>query len=149
METWLEDYPHLELLPSDQLFPTGLFPLKQPPKQLYLIGEQAALQAPALAVIGAREATPYGLQAAERCAELAVKRGFAIVSGGARGCDQAGYKGALKSGGTCIVVLAGGADCIYPRRAASLFKTILEAGGLLLSEQPWGFSPPPWAFRLR
>ncbi len=138
-----------ELLPGSTLFPSRLQQLKDTPRKLYALGNVATLGSPALAIVGARKATPYGLECAQRFGKLAARWGITVVSGGAIGCDMAAHRGALDGGGSTVVVLGSGADVVYPLRARSLFMEVLEAGGVLLSEAPWGSPPLSWAFSKR
>lgn len=131
------------------LFPQPLERCAQVPKRLYVIGAPGALRAPALAVVGARKATPYGRGCARRFARLAASRGICIVSGGARGCDAEAHRAALDAGGTTVAFLGGGCDRIYPPENRSLFQRIIDAGGAVVSEREWGFPPVPYAFRAR
>lgn len=138
-----------ELLPGSALFPSRLMQLKDVPKKLYALGNVHILEQPAISIVGARKATPYGLTCAERFGRIAASHGITIVSGGAIGCDMAAHRGALDAGGTTVVVLGSGADVVYPLRARELFLEVLEAGGVLLSEAPWGSAPLSWAFSKR
>ncbi len=138
-----------ELLQSSVLFPQQLLQLKDAPNKLYALGKVEALNTPAIAIVGARKATTYGLECARRFARKAALWGITVVSGGAIGCDMAAHKGALGAGGCNVVVLGSGADVVYPLRARSLFKEILAAKGALISEAPWGSPPLAWAFSKR
>ena len=129
-------------------YPPALLDLEDPPASIHGIGEPGAL-APGLAIVGARKATPYGISCAEHFAMRAAQAGITVVSGGAIGCDQAAHRGALKGGGRTVVVLGGGADVVYPRGARSLFQQVVDGGGALISEQPWGAEPLAWTFPLR
>jgi DNA processing protein len=130
-------------------YPEGLYQVEQPPERLYLRGASETLAVPGLAIVGARKATPYGLNCARRFARLAAARGIAVVSGGAIGCDQAAHRGALEVGGKTIVVLGCGADVVYPQRGKTLFEEVLAEGGAIVSEAPWGAPPSRWGFRRR
>ena len=141
--------PRVEFDMFDPRYPEGLIHMQQPPHRLYVIGSVQVLATPALAIVGARKATPYGLSCARRFARAAALRGITIVSGGAVGCDQAAHQGALDVGGTTLVVLGCGADVIYPARAEALFNQVLEAKGALVSEAPWGSTPTKWGFKKR
>ena len=120
------------------------------PETIYVVGDQSALDLPMLAVTGARRATPYGIACAERFAEIAAGRGLCVVTGGALGIDAAAMEAALESGDKCVAVLAQGLDTdAYPDGNAELLQRIVDAGGALVSEQPWGKPPLPWMFRAR
>ena len=136
-----------ELERGDAYYPQALTEIKKPPEKLYGIGDPKLLSSASLAVIGARKATPYGLQAAHDFSERAAEYDVVIVSGGALGCDSAAHRGALDAGGKTIVVLGGGCDCIYPKANRYLFQKIVNEGGVLLSERAW--SHPPFAYTFR
>ena len=129
-------------------FPIALKEIPRPPGKLYVIGNPSALQ-PGLAVIGARKATPYGLSCARRFARIAAEKGVTIISGGARGCDSESHRAALDAGSPTVVFLGGGCDCVYPPEHFGLFQRIIDAGGAVASERPWGFAPMPYTFRER
>jgi DNA processing protein len=134
---------------GDARYPEGLYRVEQPPKTLHVKGECAALLTPGLAIVGARKATPYGLNCARRFARIASARGITVVSGGAIGCDQAAHTGALEVGGNTVVVLGCGADVVYPARAQELFSQVISQKGAIVSEAPWGAPPSRWGFRRR
>ncbi|KPM57745.1 DNA protecting protein DprA [Frankia sp. CcI49] len=94
----------------------------------------------AVAVVGCRAATDYGLHQAQELGFGLAERGWTIVSGAAFGVDAAAHRGALAAGGSTIAVLAGGVDVPYPAAHADLLDEI-AASGLVLSETPPG-SPP-------
>lgn len=129
-------------------YPDAFSRLADPPERIYLIGDPEALEE-GLAIVGARKATPYGAGCARRFAVRAAQRGVTVISGGARGCDAAAHLGALDAGGRTVAFLGGGCDRVYPREHAGLFRRIVEQGGALVSENPWGFQPLGWTFRRR
>ena len=129
-------------------YPEALRHIADPPHKLYLIGSVEAL-VPGLAVVGARKATPYGRSCARRFARIAAEKGVCIISGGARGCDSEGHRAALEAQGRTVVFLGGGCDCIYPAEHEQLFQRVVDAGGAVVSENPWGFVPKPYTFRAR
>ncbi|MBR2521890.1 MAG: DNA-processing protein DprA [Coriobacteriales bacterium] len=143
-----EGFPKHELCLGSRAYPEGLNDLSDPPKRLYVIGSIESLEA-GIAIIGARKATPYGIGCAERFASLAAEEGVAVISGGAIGCDQAAHRGALDAHGKTVAVLGSGADVAYPVRGTATFRRILEGGGAIVSEEPWGTPPQRWAFRKR
>jgi DNA processing protein len=134
---------------SDARFPEGLDLVEPPSERLFVLGDIDILSMPALAIVGARKATPYGLSCATRFAKLAAAQGLVIVSGGALGCDQAAHTGALAVGGRTVVVLGCGADVVYPANGKDLFERVLATGGAIISEAPWGSHPSRWGFRRR
>ena len=136
-----------ELPLGDAGYPALLAESPDPPSRLYGLGDPSLL-VPGLAVIGARKATPYGLQAAQLFAGWAARAGYTIVSGGAIGCDQAAHRAALEAGSATVAVLGCGADVVYPSNAAELLVEIARTG-VVVSEQPWGTPPQRWTFRTR
>ena len=91
----------------------------------------AALDGPAVAIVGSRAASPYGLAVGERLAADLAERGVVIVSGLARGVDSAAHRGALAAGGSTIAVLGSGADVIYPPEHERLAREIVPNGAIL------------------
>ena len=147
MKTVLEG-TRTELVASDARFPEPLKVIARPPDRLYVVGNVDALVA-GLAIIGARKATPYGLSCARRFARIAAEKGLVIISGGARGCDSEAHRAALDAGAPTVVFLGGGCDEVYPAEHFGLFQQIIDAGGAVVSEHPWGFAPLPYTFRDR
>jgi DNA processing protein len=119
-------------------YPRRLQMIDDAPPLLAVRGQTAALHLPAVAVVGARNASAAGLRFAERLARDLGAAGFAVVSGLARGIDAAAHRASLATG--TIAVLAGGHDHIYPREHADLADVIL-AQGALVSEMPFGHEP--------
>ena len=130
-------------------YPPGVLDLSNAPKRLYMLGNPEALQGPAIAIVGTRRPTPYGIALTELAAELAVEAGITVVSGGAIGCDQAAGMKALACGGVHVVVLGCGADVIYPSSSRGLIDKTLEAGGAVVSIAPWGTKPQRFLFPQR
>src|SRR5262245_56752301 len=92
-------------------YPRRLQMIDDAPPLPALRGKPAALKAPAVAVVGARNASAAGMRFAERLARNLGAAGLAIVSGLARGIDAAAHRASLATG--TIAVLAGGHDHIY------------------------------------
>ncbi len=125
-------------------YPVALRDLSDAPRVLFVRGVLPE-RSRAVAVVGSRAATPYGLaQAGALGADLA-RLGYTVVSGLARGIDGAAHRGALEVGGASVAVLAGGLDAITPRHHAGLAETLCARGGLL-SEQASGPPPFRWTF---
>lgn len=131
------------------LYPESLAGIDTPPERLYVIGDPKALSLPSIAIIGARKCTPYGKVCARRFAGVAAAHGMCVVSGGARGVDAEAHRAALDVGGVTVAVLAGGLDNYYPHDHFNLFQQIVDAGGALVSEQPWNYKNLPCMFRAR
>jgi len=118
-------------------------------RTIHGIGCQSGLLAPSVAIIGARNATPYGKRAAFLVAGWAADLGYTVVSGGARGCDQAAHRGALAKGGKTVAVMGCGADVIYPSKSGKLFQEIIDNGGAIVSEFDWSTPPMKYRFNSR
>jgi DNA processing protein len=120
-----------------------------PDAPLYLIARgQALVGAPAVAVVGARRATPYGRDVAERLAAELAQAGVTVVSGLARGIDGAAHRGALRAGGQTLAVLGSGVNVVYPPEHRDLAAEIVRSG-TLLSERPVGAPPLAASFPAR
>lgn len=102
----------------------------------------------AVAIVGARQATGYGLHLAGELAGGAAERGFAVVSGAAIGIDGAAHRGALAVDGPTIAVLACGVDRAYPAAHDALLGRIAGTG-LVVSEYPPGSVPARHRFLVR
>jgi DNA processing protein len=133
---------------SDTAYPPSLAAIIDPPPVLWTRGSPAALQQPAVAIVGSRAASPYALDVADRLAADLAARGLTIVSGLARGVDSAAHRGALSAGGSTIAVLGCGADIVYPPEHARLAREI-EPQGLIVSELVPGTIPFPRFFPQR
>lgn len=132
-------------------FPRRLREIDSPPIVLYVRGALDARDDVSLALVGTRQATPYGREMAERLAGELARREATIVSGLARGIDSAAHRAALAVGGRTLAVLAGGLDDIYPPENRRLAEQIRQAGALV-SEYPLGVAPQarnfPWRNRI-
>ena len=129
-------------------YPANLREIPSPPARLYVRGALVAEDALAIAIVGSRVATPYGLAVAERLAADLAARGVTVVSGLARGIDSAAHRGALRAGGRTIAVLGSGVDVIYPPENRRLAAEI-ESSGALVSQFELGLSPLPGYFPAR
>ena len=123
---------------QDSTYPERLAAIHQPPPVLYWKGRQIAFdEEVAIAMVGAREATPYGVDMASRLSIELTRRGALVVSGMAQGIDAAAVRGALKVGGPVVSVVAGGLDRVYPWYHKDLYEDV-AAVGALISEYPPG-----------
>jgi DNA processing protein len=112
---------------------------------LWLRGRIAGDDALAVAVVGSRRATPYGIDIAEQISRELAARGVTVVSGLARGIDSAAHRGALAAGGRTIAVLGCGVDVAYPPENRRLAQRITESGALVSQFAP-GTPPLPYHF---
>jgi DNA processing protein len=133
---------------SDASYPALLAAIPDPPAVLWLRGRPEALAAPAIALVGSRAATPYGLAMARQLAAHLAGAGATIVSGLARGIDSAAHTAALAAAGRTVGVLGSGIDRIYPAEHRDLAREI-EDRGAVVSEFPIGVPPLAHHFPLR
>lgn len=130
-------------------YPERLRQIEEPPCVLYVKGQLPQMDDElSIAVVGAREATPYGEVAARHLAKELAQQGAVIVSGIARGIDAAAITGALTGGGRVVSVLGNGIDIIYPKSNAGLYEDV-SAMGALISEYPPGTKPEGSYFPVR
>lgn len=113
--------------------------MDHPPPLLAVKGEGAVFRLPAIAIVGARNASLAAIKMARMLAADLGRDGYGIVSGLARGIDTAAHQGSLPTG--TIGVLAGGIDLPYPPENAGLCDEIAERGGAIVSEMPFGWQP--------
>jgi DNA processing protein len=136
------------LVESSDDYPRPLRTIHDPPGVLFRRGKPNAQDEMAVAIVGTRHATRYGLAQAERLAASLARTGFTVVSGLARGIDAAAHRGALAAGGRTIAVLGSGLLEIYPPEHAKLADEV-AASGYILSESPPRMMPLSGAFPQR
>ena len=129
--------------------PALLREIHDPPKRLWYVGDVAAVDAPAVAIVGSRRCSRYGRDMAFGLAEQVAGRGVTVVSGLAFGIDAAAHRGALAAGGRTVAVMAGGLDRVYPAAHASLARQIVDVGGALVTEYPPDATPRKHHFPAR
>jgi DNA processing protein len=129
-------------------YPARLRMIADPPPLLYVKGEIRADDEKAVAVVGSRSASDYGLRVGRDLSRGLAALGFTVVSGMARGVDGMAHETALNSGGRTIAVLGSGVDCVYPPEHATLYQRICE-NGAVISELPMGARPAAFNFPSR
>ena len=134
---------------EDQLYPSQLKQIYDPPLVLYLRGNDIVISAPGIALVGTRHPTPYGSGMAERLACDLAARGLVIFSGMARGVDTAGHRGAIAAKGKTVAVFGTGVDVPYPKENTRLMEQMLALGGAVISEFPMGTFAAPQNFPIR
>jgi DNA processing protein len=139
LEWVAQDRHHIFTL-ADPGYPQALLRTGDPPLLVYAVGRGELLNAPALAIVGSRSATPQGIANAEQFARSFAEAGLTIVSGLALGIDAAAHRGALAAGlhnGSTIAVIGTGADIVYPSRNRDLERAIVQSG-TIVSAYPLG-----------
>jgi DNA processing protein len=124
---------------GEPLYPPWLRHGDAPPPLVSVRGDPQHLTRPAIAIVGARNASVAGRKMAALLAKALGEAEFVIVSGLARGIDSAAHEAAL--GGGTVAVFAGGIDRIYPAENEMLFGRISDAGGCGISEMRFGWEP--------
>ena len=136
------------LVESGDDYPRPLRTIHDPPGVLFRRGKPNPQDEMAVAIVGTRHATRYGIAQAERLAASLARTGFTVVSGLARGIDAAAHRGAIAAGGRTIAVLASGLLEIYPPEHDKLADEV-AANGYLVSESPPRMIPISGAFPQR
>lgn len=126
-------------------FPERLSRIPDKPYALYYAGKLPQEEKKAVALIGARDCTPYGRYMAEQFGAAFAKAGVQVISGMARGIDGMGQNAALREGGYSMGVLGCGVDLCYPRENRELYEALLAVGGVC-SEYPPGTEPRAMLF---
>ena len=145
---WLA-LPNHHLLTLDHPgYPPLLRQIPDPPVLLYAIGRLELLVAPAVAIVGSRNASAQGVANAGAFGHALSGAGLAVVSGMALGIDAAAHEGGLRGSGSTVAVIGTGADRIYPRRNQDLAYRIAQQG-CIVSEYPLGTRPLPGNFPRR
>jgi DNA processing protein len=124
--------------PGEAGYPPRLATLDDAPPLLGVRGAPDVLMRPMIAIVGSRNASAAGLKFAGSLARDLSEAGFVIISGLARGIDQAAHRASLTRG--TVAALAGGHDRIYPPEHEDLLAAMLESGGAI-SEMPLGHVP--------
>jgi DNA processing protein len=124
---------------GEPIYPPWLRHADAPPPLIAVRGDIRHLASPAIAIVGARNASVAGRKMAALLAKDFGAAELVVVSGLARGIDAAAHEAALGNG--TIAVFAGGIDVIYPSENSSLFERILDSGGCALSEMRTGWEP--------
>ena len=134
---------------QDADYPLRLRNIYEPPCLLYVKGQLPAFdEEVAVAMVGTRKATPYGIESAEKLAFGLARQGALVVSGAAYGIDASAHRGALRAGAKTVAVLGNGIDVVYPAGNEWLYHDI-AASGALLSEYPPGTAAEGWHFPVR
>ncbi|MFA5255597.1 MAG: DNA-processing protein DprA [Candidatus Omnitrophota bacterium] len=133
---------------DDAEYPKNLKTLHKPPRALYVNGSFKEEDNFAVAIVGSRRASRYGIEMSEKLGFDLALAGVTVVSGMARGIDSAAHRGALKANGRTIAVMGSGHGHIYPPENTGLYKKIVESGAVI-SEFENDVSPLPRNFPIR
>jgi len=133
---------------EDAEYPANLRNIHKPPPELYVNGRILPQDEAAIALVGTRRPTHYGVQTCERLAYDLAIRGITVISGMAIGIDTAAHRGALKAQGRTIAILGSGHNNIYPEQNIGLYRQIAE-NGAVISEFENDALPDRWHFPSR
>ncbi len=136
------------LLPGGAAFPALLREIRDPPALLYAWGDVALLGRRAAALVGSRNHSAYGAEAARLLAAGVARAGAVVVSGMARGIDAIAHAAALDAGGASVGVLGNGFGVVYPAANRALYERMVEHG-CLVTELPPGERPRAHTFPRR
>ena len=125
---------------NDKNYPKLLKEIYDPPITIFAKGNINLLNKNCISIIGCRDATSYGILQTKKISYNLAKNNNIIVSGLAKGIDNAAHIGALMANGETIAVLGNGIDIVYPKENINTYKKILEKG-LIISEYIVGTTP--------
>ena len=134
---------------EDPGYPALLKQIADPPLVLYVAGSVEALDRPAVAIIGTRRPTVYGRDCARRFGYQLASSGYMVASGLALGIDAEAHTGAVQAKGVSVAVLGGALDRLFPKENAGLARAMIECGGAVVSEYPFGRQPDRQTFPMR
>ena len=127
----ISDFGCHVLISSDENYPAALREIYDPPLVLYVKGKLTAKDKNAVAMVGSRSTTHYGIETARKLAYQLAYVGVTVVSGGARGIDTAAHQGAMAAKGRTVCVLGTGVNIVFPPENKDLFGRIAENGAVI------------------
>ena len=144
----IQDFGVHVLIQTDDLYPESLREIYDPPLVLYVKGALTAKDKNAVALVGSRMTTHYGIETARKLGYQLGYVGVTVVSGGARGVDTAAHQGALTAKGRTIAVLGTGINLVFPPENAELFERI-AASGAVMTQFPFNRPADKQSFPIR
>jgi DNA processing protein len=144
----ITDFGCQVLISSDENYPPSLREIYDPPLVLYVRGQLTAKDKNAVAIVGSRMTTHYGIETARKLGYQLAYTGVTVVSGGARGIDTAAHQGALSGKGRTVAVLGTGINLIFPVENAELFERI-AANGAVITQFPFNRPADKQSFPIR
>jgi DNA processing protein len=144
----ISDFGCHVLIQSDENYPASLREIYDPPLVLYVKGELTAKDKNAVAMVGSRSTTHYGIETARKLAYQLAYVGVTVVSGGARGIDTAAHQGALAAKGRTVCVLGTGVNIVFPPENKDLFGRIVE-NGAVITQFPFNRNGDKQSFAIR
>ena len=144
----IADFGCRVLIQSDEEYPAMLREIYDPPIVLYVKGGLNAKDKNAVAMVGSRQTTHYGIETARKLAYQLAYVGVTVVSGGARGIDTAAHQGALSAKGRTVCVLGTGLNIVFPPENKDLFDRIAE-NGAVMTQFPFNRNGDKQSFAIR
>lgn len=136
------------ITPLDEEYPAALKEIHDPPLALYVRGRLQPSDKSAIAVVGTRRATHYGMDTTRKLSYQLGKAGICILSGLALGVDTAAHEGALRAEGRTVAVIGSGFDHMYPPENSVLAEKIAD-NGAVMTEFPFSRKPDKTTFPMR
>jgi len=144
----ITDYGCRVVIQSDDEYPASLKEIYDPPLVLYVKGALSPKDRNAVALVGSRMTTHYGIETARKLAYQLAYVGVTVVSGGARGIDTAAHQGALAAKGRTVCVLGTGINIVFPPENKDLFGRI-AASGAIITQFPFNRNGDRQTFAIR
>jgi DNA processing protein len=144
----ISDFGCHVLISSDENYPASLREIYDPPLVLYVKGGLTAKDKNAVAMVGSRSTTHYGIETSRKLAYQLAYVGVTVVSGGARGIDTAAHQGAMAAKGRTVAVLGTGINLVFPPENAELFGRIAE-NGAVITQFPFNRNGDRQSFAIR
>src|SRR5437763_3875996 len=145
----VRDFGATVITAESPLYSKQLREIHAPPIVLYVWGELSERDQHAIAVIGSRRATHYGLESAKKLSYQLAYAGLTIISGLARGIDTAAHQGALAAEGRTVGVIGSGLLNLYPPENAALAEKVRSGSGAIVSEFSMAIEPDRQTFPMR
>ncbi|MEY2408015.1 MAG: processing protein [Verrucomicrobiota bacterium] len=136
------------LIQEDPEYPPSLREIYDPPIVLYVKGRLSERDRNAVALVGSRQTTHYGLETARKLGYQLAYTGVTVVSGGARGIDTAAHQGAMSAKGRTVAVLGTGINIIFPAENKELFDRVAE-NGAVVTQFPFNRQPDKQSYPIR
>src|SRR3954471_21186971 len=144
----IQDFGCHVLTQTDEAYPELLRQIYDPPIVLYVKGQLTSKDKNAVALVGSRQTTHYGIEVARKLAYQLAYVGVTVVSGGARGIDTAAHQGALVAKGRTVVVLGTGINIVFPPENIELYERI-AANGAIITQFPFNRPADKQTFPIR
>jgi len=145
----IRDFGAEVIIAKSPLYPSQLREIHSPPIVLYVWGQLTERDRHAIAVIGSRRTTHYGLESAKKLSYQLAYAGLTVISGLARGIDTAAHQGALAAKGRTVAVIGSGLSKLYPPENAALAEKIRSGNGAIVSEFSMEIEPDRQTFPMR